>query len=208
MYAFAELAAAAYRPRPLSSPCGGEAREPPPAVRERRELAFHYPALRRSDAFVAAAPVAVSTTQLRINLGTAAARFDCWEALANPPSRDVLLTGRKARGVADKVLETPLAPSLIAAGRPTDCGVWRAQSVRAVGAARALAWERKQPVERAFIEYPAHGIVTAVDLTARLTARYRSTIRIVEAMDGPPARLGQPPQCGATDCCEACCIRT
>lgn len=48
---------------------------------------------------------------------------------------------------------------MVFTGRPPEHGVWEPQSIRAVAAAKALSWEHERTVERAFVEYPAYGIV-------------------------------------------------
>lgn len=209
MHSFSDLATAAYCPRKLYyRRRRGDDHPPPSGVVERRELAFRYPVLRRSDDAIAEAPTAVTPAQLRANLGSAAARLDCWTELANPPARDVFLKGREAHGVAHKVLESPLAPSIVSAGDPPSQGVWPSQAVRAVAAAEALGWERQRPIDRAFVEFPAHGVVRAVALSGRHRARYRSVLRTVDAMDGPPSRLDHPGKCGACEYSAECGVRS
>ncbi|MFB6171778.1 MAG: hypothetical protein ABEJ23_04540 [Haloarculaceae archaeon] len=208
MHAFTDLATAAYCPRKLYYRRRDGGHEPPPEVLERRELAFRYPSLRESTAALRDAPIAATPTQVRSRLGRAAARLDCWDAIADPPARDVFLEGKDARGIAHKVLEEPLAPSIVSAGDPPEQGVWAPQSVRAVAAAKALAWERQQSVERAFVEYPAHGIVRSVSLTTRRKARYRRVLRTAETMDGPPARAGSEAKCGACEYRSQCGAET
>jgi len=57
-------------------------------------------------------------------------------------------------------------------GEPPETGVWTSQSVHAVAAAKALAWEHQVSVERAWLEYPAYGVIRSIDLTTRRKAQY------------------------------------
>lgn len=208
MHAFTDLATAAYCPRKLYYRRREGGHEPPPEVLERRELAFRYPDLRTSESALRDTPIEATPTQVRSRLGSAAACLECWEALADPPARDVFLEGKDAHGIAHKVLEEPLAPSIVSSGDPPEQGVWAPQSVRAIAAAKVLSWERQRPVERAFVEYPAHGFVRTVDLTTRRTARYRRALRTVGAMDGPPARVDNGAKCTACEYRSQCGTRT
>jgi CRISPR-associated exonuclease Cas4 len=208
MQAFSDLATAAYCPRKLYYRRREGAREPPADVLERRELAFRYPELRDSDAALMDAPTAATPTQLRANLGSAAARLGYWDALRDPPARDVFLEGKDARGIAHKVLEDPLLPAIVSAGDPPEQGAWAPDSVRAVAAAKALAWERQRPVERAVVEYPAHGVVRELDLTTRRRARYREALRIAETLDGPPPRVDNDEKCAVCEFSAECGART
>ena len=77
--------------------------------------------------------------------------LDAFEALCDPADRDVLLTGKDCRGIAHKIVEIDApTPSLISAGSPPENGVWHPQTVHAVAAAKALAYERETPVELSF----------------------------------------------------------
>ena len=207
---FSDLALAAYCPRKLYYRRREPDRTPPADVEPVRELAFRYP-----DLFdpggpdpLQDAPIDVTPTQYRTNLGRARARFDAWEGLVDPLGREVYLEGRECRGVAHKVLEAPLAPSIVSPGRPPPEGVWRPQGVKAVAAAKALAWERERPVERAFVEYPAHGVVREVRLTTRRKAAYRLALRSVRSIDGPPPRLHGESKCAACEYRDRCGVRT
>nr|WP_303648817.1 hypothetical protein [Haloarchaeobius litoreus] len=181
----------------------------PDDVEAVRELAHRYDELLSGDwedelADNAALPPPTYRQQLRRTAETCP-RFD---ALRDPAARDVLLTGRDCRGIAGKVLADPPEPSLVSPGNPPENGVWETHSVWAVAAAKALAWERETPVERAFVEYPAHGVVRAVDVTARRTAAYRRAMRTVEAIDGPPPRLRNSPKCGSCEYADSCGVKT
>lgn len=208
MHAFRDVETAAYCPRKLYYRRRAPDPEVPDEVHDRRSLAFEYERLLCDDAALLAAPIAVQPAEWRARLRDASERIDAWDALCDPPRRDVLLQGRECRGVAHKVLEEPLAPSLVFAGRPPDQGVWEPQTVRLVAAAKALSWERERPVERAFAEYPTHGVVRAIDLTTRRKAAYRAAVRTAEAVDGPPPRIDDDAKCGACEYRTECGTRT
>lgn len=208
MHAASDLAVAAYCPRQLYYRRDDD-REVPTGVSERRALAFEYDSLiDADDATLADRPIEVSSDEYRGNLRRARDRLDCWDALVEPADRDVLLSGRECRGIAQKVIEEPLAPSYISPGSPPDEGVWEPHSVRAVALAKALSWEREQLVERAFVEYPAYGVLRELSLTTRRKAAYRSAIRVVEAIDGPPPRLKNSAKCDSCEYRERCGTRT
>ena len=194
MFAFTDLAAAAYCPRKLYYRHKHDDAERSPEAARVRELAFRYPEL-LDETCPLPSEVAVTPTELRTNLACASERLSAWDALCDPPARDVLLEGREARGIAHKVLEEPLAPSLVFAGEPPAEGLWAPATVRLVAACKALSWERERPVERGFAEFPAHGVVREIRLTTRRKARYRRTVRAVESMDGPPARVENDDKC-------------
>lgn len=207
MHAFTDLATAAYCPRQLYYRRRHDDFEGPERVERVRELAFRYPDLLDPTRDLPPA-VEVTPTQLRTNLSCASERLDRWDELADPPDRDVLLEGREARGIAHKVLEDPPVPSLVFAGEPPPQGVWEPQTVRVVAAAKALSWERERPVDRAFAEYPAYGVVRAVPLTTRRKALYRRTVRAVERMDGPPPRTDEDAKCTPCEFRTECGTRT
>jgi CRISPR-associated exonuclease Cas4 len=208
MHAFRDVATAAYCPRKLyyrqRQP---EDRETPEAVQQRRELAFRYERLLCDDDALRTAPIAVSPTTYRSRLGCLKARLSEWDALADPADRDVLLSGRECRGVAHKLLPGPTL-SLVFAGEPPEQGVWQPQSVRLVAAAKALAWERETAVERAFAEYPAHGVVREVDIGTRRRAQYREAVRTAETIDGPPARADSDAKCSPCEFSGECGTKT
>lgn len=208
MHAFSDLALAVYCPRKLYYR-REDAREVPDAVTTRRALAFEYRTLLDADDYLLRRrPIAVAPDEFRTNLTRTRDRLDRFEELADPPERDVLLTGRECRGVVHKLLEGPPVPSIVSAGRPPENGVWAPQSVRAVAAAKALAWERETPVETAFVEYPTYGIVRRIELTTRRKALYRRAIRTVEAIDGPPPRLADDAKCAGCEYRDRCGVRT
>ncbi len=207
--AFSDLRLATYCPRKLYYARQRDDREPPPTVARSRELAFRYDELLDADdATLATLPIADTPETFRRNLSRARSSLDDWNGLVNPPSRDVLLTGRECRGIAHKVLEEPPRPSLVSAGSPPDQGVWEPQSVHAVAAAKALAWERERPVEHAYVEYPAHGVVRPISIDGRRKARYREILRTVESLRNPPPRLRNDAKCDACEYSSECGVET
>jgi CRISPR-associated exonuclease Cas4 len=208
MHAFRDLETAAYCPRKLYYRRREGTLEIPDEVETVRSLAFEYDRLLADDAALLAAPIEPDPSTYRSRLDGARDRIDAWPALVAPPERDVHLVGREARGVAHKVLEDPLAPALAFAGRPPEEGVWEPQTVRLVAAAKALSWERQQPVEVAFAEYPAHGVVRPMELTVRRRAAYRRAVRTAASVDGPPARLDDEAKCEPCEYRDTCGTRT
>ncbi|WP_255151202.1 hypothetical protein [Halorarius halobius] len=208
MHAFSDLATAAYCPRKLYYRLREGDHTVPETVRERRSLAFRYPELRDPDDDLSREPIAVTPTQYRTNLACARERLDAWDALANPPRTNVLLEGREARGIAHKVLEDPLAVSVVSAGDPPDEGAWRPQTARAVAAAKALSWEEEVEVGHAYVEYPAHGVVRKLPLSTRRKAIYREAVTRADAIDGPPARLSDDARCDPCEYREECGVTT
>jgi len=207
---FSDLALAAYCPRKLYYRRREGRREVPPEVETLRDLAFHYEAALAPGGgdVLAEAPIAVTPTQFRSNLGCAKARLDAWDALAAPAGRDVFLEGRECRGIAHKVLEEPLAPVVVSPGEPPEEGVWKPQSVHAVAAAKALAWERETTIERAFVEYPAHGRIREVRIGTRRKAAYRAALRAAQGLDAPPPRLNEESKCDPCEFRQECGVRT
>jgi CRISPR-associated exonuclease Cas4 len=206
---FSDLRTAAYCPRQLYYVRRDDDRRTPPEVERIREVAFQYGELAGADdATLRESAVDVTPDCWRANLRTAREAVDAFDDLVNPPIRDAFLEGKDCRGIAHKVLEDPPRPSLVSAGTPPERGVYRPQSVAAVAAAKALSWEREREVDRAFVEYPAHGVVRAVDLTTRRTAAYRRTLRAVRSMDGPPARLTDRRKCESCSYREQCGVHT
>jgi CRISPR-associated exonuclease Cas4 len=213
LHAFSDLGTVAYCPRQLYYHRQHDSdREAPPEVGTRRELAFRYPEFLEpfedSDP-LADCPIALSPTQYRTNLSCASERLDCWGALCRPAEREVLLEGKECRGIAHKLLDldSPV-PSLVFTGAPPQRGVWQPHSVRAVAAAKALAWERSSPVERAFVEYATHGVIREVRLTTRRKAMYREAIDDIEAIDGPPARVDNDAKCEPCEYRAECGVET
>ncbi|MBV0925717.1 hypothetical protein KTS45_16050 [Halomicroarcula limicola] len=209
-HTFRELETAAYCPRKLYY----RRREGPPDVPDEvgriRELAFDYERLLTDDATLLTAPIEADPTTVRERLRAARDRLDDWDALADPTARDVFLSGKDARGIAHKIVaaaDGPV-PSLVFAGAPPEQGVWEPQSVRLVAAAKALSWERERAVERAYAEYPAHGVVREIDLTVRRTGVYRRAVRTADSVDGPPSRVDNDAKCGPCDYRENCGVRT
>ena len=210
MHAFRDVETATYCPRKLYYRRRQPDEETPDQVERRRELAFQYERLLADEGRLRDAPIAVTPTQFRSRLGSAKARLpdSDWQGLVDPEGREVFLTGRECRGIAHKVLADGPTVSLVFGGEPPEEGVWRPQSVRLVAAAKALSWERETPVERAFAEYPARGVVREVALTTRRTAAYREAVRTADAIDGPPARVDNDAKCAPCEFSDECGTRT
>jgi CRISPR-associated exonuclease Cas4 len=209
---FSDLATAAYCPRKLYyRRRDSEEPEIPERVEQRREVAFSYERLLASDEALRSAPIEVTPTQFRSNLGCARARLGdaVWERLVDPDEREVFLSGRDCRGVAHKRLGmSPPSASLVFTGRPPENGVWQPQSVRLVAVAKALSWEEQTEIERVFAEYPAHGVVREVSVDTRRTAEYREAVRIADAIDGPPPRTDNRAKCEPCEFSGECGVRT
>lgn len=206
---FAELATAAYCPRKLYYRRRDDDWTPPPGTDAVRQLAFQYGRLlAATDDTLAAAPIALDPEPWRDNLARAGESLDDWDALCDPADRNRVLDGRDCRGVAHKVLDGPPGVSLVSPGAPPPQGTWKPQRVRAVAAAKALAWERQAPVERAYVEYPAHGVVRRVPLDGRRRAEYRRALRTVRSLSGVPPRLTNRSKCAACEYRETCGVET
>ncbi len=212
--AFSDLRTAAYCPRKLyyQRTRDDHDREPPVTVDEIRALATQYDELLATPVDeLATEPIARPPGTYRDRLAATRRRLethDQWVRLCNPVDRDVLVTGRECRGVVHKVLSDPIEPAIVSPGKPPDQGVWEPQSVHAVAAAKALAWEHEMPVERAWVEYPAHGVIRWIDLTTRRKAAYRRTLRTVRELDGPPPRIDNRSKCESCTFAKKCGVRT
>ncbi|WP_436346335.1 CRISPR-associated protein Cas4 [Natronorubrum sp. FCH18a] len=211
---FSDLRTAAYCPRKCyyQRTSDDYDREPPPQVESIRALATRYEELLEAPAgALESEPIAVAPVRYRDRLAATRDRLadaGQWSRLCEPGDRDVYVSGRDCHGIVHKVLEEPLEPVLVSTGEPPERGVWEAQSVHAVAAAKALAWEHQQRVDRAWLEYPAYGVIRAVDLTTRRKARYRRTLRTVRELDGPPARTNNRSKCDACEFATQCGVRT
>jgi Domain of unknown function DUF83. len=221
-----DLRTAAYCPRQLYYRRRDDDRGPPATVGERRSLATRYPALADADdETLLTLPLGVDPSTYRRRLRWLRAEgheppadagdppvsstpSDRWESLVDPVAREVFVEGRDCRGVVHRLLADPLRPSLVSTGTPPERGVWEPQSVWAVGAAKALSYERGESVGRATVEYPTHGIVRRVRITGERRARYRETVRAVRSMDGPPPRAASRSKCSACEYAEKCGVRT
>ncbi|NHN60630.1 hypothetical protein [Halorussus rarus] len=209
---FSELETAAYCPRKLYYR-RRDGVDVPERVAERRDLAFRYGDLLEGPAeSLVDLPLAVGPAEFRANLDRARRRFEAaWFAIRDPSERDRLAEGRECRGVVHKVLSDDavgLAPAMVFAGDPPEQGVWEPQAVRTVAAAKALSWEAERSVDRAFVEYPAHGAVREIELTTRRKAAYRSAVEAVRSLDGPPPRLRGDAKCDACEYRSECGVRT
>lgn len=208
MYAFTDIALAACCPRKLYYRQRDDEYEPP--EHDSFELAFRYPSLLDPETALDTESIAVSPVVYRRNLGCSQARIGdtTFEALCDPVEREVFLTGQKAWGITHKVIETPLAPSIVSVGEPPDTGVWEPHAVRAVAAAKALAFERETSVERTFVEYVSHGVLRKIDLTARRVGQYRRALRTAASIDGPPSRTQNTDKCESCEYRPRCGVRT
>jgi len=209
-HTFRELETAAYCPRKLYYRRRDGAPDIPEEVTQIRRLAQEYDRLLSDDAALLAAPIAPDPATVRERLRAARDRLDDWAAVADPVETDVYLAGKDARGVAHKLVATEdgPVPSLVFAGRPPEQGVWEPQTVRLVAAAKALSWEREGRVARAVAEYPAHGVVREVEVTARRAGLYRRALRTAESIDGPPARADSDAKCAPCEYSEQCGVKT
>ncbi|MFC4540743.1 hypothetical protein ACFO5R_02225 [Halosolutus amylolyticus] len=218
--AFSDLRTAAYCPRKCyyQRTRDDHDRDPPPEVGAVRDLATRYgELLDASPEELAAEPIAVPPATYRERLTNARDRLggeggeggaDHWARLRDPADRNALVTGRDCRGIVHKVLAEPIEPAIVSAGKPPERGVWHPQSVHAVAAAKALAWEHERPVERAWLEYPAAGVIRQLDLTTRRKAEYRAALRTVRELDGPPPRIDNRSKCAACEFADECGVRT
>lgn len=214
LVAFSDLRAAAYCPRQCYYRLrdGEGERRSPASVSRAHSLADRYRSLLAADdATLCGEAIAIEPTAYRRALEASRSRLEAtgrWETICSPETRAALVTGRECRGVIGKVLTDPLAPSLISAGRPPERGVWERQSVHAVAAAKALAWERRERIEEAYLEYPRYGVVRRISLTTRRKAAYRRALRTVRRIDGPPPRVSNRSKCEACDYAGECGVRT
>jgi len=209
-HTFRELETAAYCPRKLYYRRRDGPPDVPGEVERIRRLARDYERLLTEDAALLSAPIEPDPATVRERLRAARDRLGMWDALATPAETDVYLSGKDARGIAHKLVETEAGtvPSLVFAGKPPDQGVWQPQSVRLVAAAKALSWERERSVERTVAEYPAYGVVREIEVTARRSGRYRRALRTAESIDGPPARVDSDAKCDPCEYREQCGVRT
>ncbi|SFS36352.1 CRISPR-associated protein Cas4 [Halostagnicola kamekurae] len=210
--AFSDLRSAAYCPRKCYYDRQREDREPPPAVEAVRSLATRYEYLLEAEPSALAdepiEPDPASYQRALRNTRATLERTGRWESICDPDAESVLVTGREVRGIVHKVLVDPLEPTLVSVGEPPETGVWTPQSVHAVAAAKALAWEHETPIEGVWLEYPAYGVVRRVEMTTRRKARYRRVLRTVRELDGPPARIRNDAKCDACEYASECGVRT
>ncbi|MDV7349718.1 hypothetical protein R3751_08020 [Halorubrum distributum] len=217
---FSDLARAAYCPRQLYYVRRDDERSVPPKARERIDLAFRYDELVDApERVLRQLPLHRSPAAYRRNLDRLRER-EAYDSLVDPASERGFLSGKDCHGTVHKVLEPsgepddpdetepspPPIPTLVSSGEPPESGVWEPQAVRAVGIAKALAWEREREIERALVEYPAVGVVREVRLTLRKKAAYREALRAARAIDGPPPRVDDD-RCNACDYAAECGTR-
>ncbi|MDZ7702263.1 MAG: hypothetical protein U5J98_09510 [Halobacteriales archaeon] len=206
---FGELATAAYCARKLYYRREDDDWAAPSGVEAVRGLAFEYDRLLAApDRALADLPIAVEPAAWRTNLRRARDSLDAWAGLCDPADRDRTLEGKDCRGVAHKVLADPAGVSLVSAGDPPSQGVYEPHRVRAVAAAKALAWERRAPVEHAYVEYPAHGTIRRVPLDGRRRAEYRRALRTARTIEGVPPRLADRSKCAACEYRGSCGVET
>ena len=208
MQAFTDLATAAYCPRKLYYKRTRDDCDPPDSVASVRNLAFRYGELLDPGTDLADEPIAVTPTAYRSALGCAKAGLDRWEELVDPPETRVFLRGKDAHGIAHKLLSEPAVPVIVSPGTPPEQGVWEPHSVWATAAAKALSWERETQIQRAYVEYPAHGVVRSVRMTTRRKATYRKALRTAESIDGPPPRLRSDSRCETCEYRDECGTKT
>jgi len=215
---FSDVAVAAYCPRQLYYARRDDDRAVPAEARARIDLAFRYPALADApDATLRRLPIRRSPAAYRRNLDRLRERDD-YDRLAHPDRERAFVSGKDCHGTVHKVLAgggdaagsaddadpaDPPVPTVVSPGEPPENGVWEPQSVRAVAAAKAVAWERERGVPRALVEYPSVGAVREVRLTTRKKAAYRRALRAARAIDGPPSRVDDD-RCSACDYRETC----
>lgn len=204
-----DLRSAAYCPRQLYYKRSEADRAPPPEVPPIRDLAFRYgDLLRASDETLAELPIALDPQEYRRALERTRETIDRWDDLVHPTERDVLVDGKDCRGRVHKVLSDPVAPSIVSAGKPPEQGVWKPQSVHAVGAAKTLAWRHQTRVRSAYVEYPAWGVIRRIELSGRRNAAYRRTLRSVRDLEGPPPRVRDRSKCDPCAYSSQCGVKT
>ncbi|ELZ45744.1 hypothetical protein DJ71_14760 [Halorubrum sp. E3] len=217
---FSDLARAAYCPRQLYYVRRDDERSVPPKARDRIDLAFRYDELVDApERVLRQLPLHRSPAAYRRNLDRLRER-EAYDSLVDPASERGFLSGKDCHGTVHKVLEPsgepddpdetepspPPIPTLVSSGEPPENGVWEPQAVRAVGLAKALAWEREREIERALVEYPAVGVVREVRLTLRKKAAYREALRAARSIDGPPPRVDDD-RCNVCDYAAECGTR-
>lgn len=212
LVALSDLRTAAYCPRKCYYRRREDDRDLPLEVGDRRSLAFRYSDLLAADETVLAEdPIALDPPAYRRRLEATRARLEetgRWEAIRDPAARDVYVAGKDCHGIVHKVLEEPLEPSLISVGEPPEQGIWHARSVHAVAAAKALAWDRKERIETACVEYPRYGAIRRIDLTTRRKAEYRRVLETVRGMEGVPERTANRSKCETCEYAGECGVRT
>lgn len=211
---FSDLARAAYCPRQLYYARKEEDRSLPADVGEAIDLAFEYRASRTADdETLRSRPIDVPPATYRRAVDRLTDR-PFWPAIAAPAERELFVAGKDCHGRIHKLLEPEThelgpepVPSVVSPGQPPDRGVWEPQSVRAVAAAKALAWERQREIPRAIVEYPTVGEVRTVEVTTRRRASYRRALRTARSIDEPPPRVNDS-RCDGCAYRDRCGVRT
>lgn len=206
MQSFGALGIAAYCPRQLWYHRRTD--DTPDRADDARAIALAYDRLRAQS--IDGDRLAVTPDAAADNIDRARQQFpDLWPHLESPAATDVFVSGRDAHGEVAKLLGTdPPTPTLVSAATPPDEGVWKPHAVRAVAAALAVAWESNTRIGRTIFEYPRHGIVRSVAITAQRRATYRRVLRIAKSMDAPPSRIDNDAKCGACPYQETCGVKT
>lgn len=208
MQAFTDLATATYCPRKLYYRRDRAEYDQPDEIASIRNLAYRYESILDGEVTLETEPIATSPQTYRSNLESAKARLDRWAELAAPEESRIFVEGKDAHGVVHKLLTDPASPVIVSPGEPPEQGVWEPHSVWATAAAKAVSWETGEPIERAYLEYPAYGVVRPIRLTTRRKAAYRKALRIAAGLDGPPPRLRNDSRCGSCEYRDECGTKT
>ena len=216
MIPFSDVARAAYCSRQLYYARQDEDRSVPEEARSRINLAFRYAELVDApDVRLRRLPIRPTPAAYRRHLDRLRER-DVYEHLVDPAAERTFRSGRDCHGIVHKVLrpdesedatDPPPIPVIVSPGEPPEQGVWEPQSVRAVAAAKALAWEEAQTIPRAIVEYPTVGVVREIRLGVRRVATYRRALRAARSIDGPPARVDDN-RCDGCSYRDRCGVRT
>ncbi len=197
---FSDLRVGAYCPRQLYYRRHELDRTPPSSVSTRRELAFRYPELIDcAHDKLADTAVVVSPETFQQRLREARSRLTAWPSLIAPAARDVFVDGECGHGIVRKVLTDPLRPVVISPGKPPQQGVWTSHTVQAVASARALTVERtpSHPVDTAFVEYPAYGVIRKLQLTPERILTYRRVRSKISDLETLPESRQSRSKCEA-----------
>ena len=208
MQAFTDLATATYCPRKLYYKRDRDGHVQPDEIASIRNLAYRYESILDGRTALGTEPIATAPQNYRSTLESAKERLDRWDALVRPDETRIFVEGKDAHGIVHKLLADPIRPVIVSPGEPPEEGVWKPHSVWATAAAKAVSWEQSEPIERAYLEYPAYGIIRPVRLTTRRKAAYRKALRIANGLDGAPPRLRNDSRCGSCEYSDECGTRT